>query len=366
MGRPARSPSRTTRKLLALSGLDAVLIATPDHWQKDFVIDALNAGKDVYVEKPLTRRGEEGPEIVRAARVNNRVCQVGMQQRSGEIYLEARERFVQSGKIGKISHVECVWHKRSRLAEAPAATRNNCAPDPAHYIRSCGMVDSMDWHSKVRFPGESARYRTARDKLLLAERGLRKQVEQVARLRRELPLGGAIAQDYVFEEGAAQPVRLSELFREGCDTLALYSFMFGPAMKQPCPMCTSFLDSLNGTAPHATQRINLAVVAKSPIGRIREFAGGRGWNNLRLLSSAGNTYNHDYHGETEDGGQLPLLNVFLSRKGKIHHFYATELLFSPPARGQNERHIDMMWPLWNLLDMTPAGRGTDWFPRLSY
>jgi len=232
----------------------------------------------------------------------------------------------------------------------------------------------MDWHAKVRFPGETARYRTARDKLLAAERGLRQQVEQVARMRRKLPLGGTPPEDYVFAEGAAdladaatpRPVRLSELFREGCDTLALYSFMFGPAMKQPCPMCTSFLDSLNGAAPHAAQRINLAVVAKSPIARIRGFARGRGWNHLRLLSSAANTYNRDYHAETEDGGQLPLLNVFVRRQGKIRHFYATELLFAPPARGQNERHIDMMWPLWNLLDLTPEGRGADWFPRLSY
>src|ERR1039457_6226306 len=133
----------------------------------------------------------------------------------------------------------------------------------------------MDGHSNIRFPGESTHYRDARDKLLTAEQDLRAQVEQVARLRRELPLGGEAAQDYVFEEGAAdiadtatvRPVKLSDLFREGFDTLALYSFMFGPEMKQACPMCTSFLDSLNGTAHHAAQRINLGVVAKSPIAR---------------------------------------------------------------------------------------------------
>ncbi|HLY19333.1 MAG TPA: DUF899 family protein [Bryobacteraceae bacterium] len=225
----------------------------------------------------------------------------------------------------------------------------------------------MDWHSGVTFPGESVRYRTARKKLLAAERDLRKQVERVARLRRKLPVGGALLQDYVFEEGPdGHAVKLSELFRDGLHTLALYSYMFGPRMKQPCPMCTSFLDSLNGAAPHAGQRLNLAVVAKSPIGRIREFGLGRGWNNLRLLSSAGNTYNRDYHGETADGGQLPLLNVFVRRGERISHFYATELLFSKPDRAQNERHIDMMWPLWNLLDMTPEGRGAGWYPRLSY
>jgi predicted dithiol-disulfide oxidoreductase (DUF899 family) len=232
----------------------------------------------------------------------------------------------------------------------------------------------MDWHSTVRFPGESASYRAARDELLAAERDLRRRVEQVAQLRRKLPLGGELPEDYAFEEGTdgladstgVVSVKLSDLFREGIDTLALYSFMYGPAMKQACPMCTSFLDSLNGAAPHARHRLNLAVVARSPIGRMREFAGARGWHNLRLLSSAGNTYNRDYHGETADGGQLPVFNVFVRRDGKIYHTYHTELLHAPPEPGQNERHIDMMWPLWNLLDLTPEGRGADWYPRLTY
>jgi len=216
-------------------------------------------------------------------------------------------------------------------------------------------------HSE-RFPAETPRYRASRKKLLIAERDLRRQVEKVAAMRRKLPLGGPIPEDYVFEEG----VKFSDLFRDGLNTLVIYSFMFGPDMKQACPMCTSFIDSLNGSAPHFEQRANLAVVAKSPIARLREFARGRGWNQLRLLSSARNTYNRDYHGETADGGQMPSLNVFVRKGGKIHHFYNTELVFLPGDRGQNQRHIDMAWPLWNLLDFTPEGRGTDWFPRLSY
>ena len=232
----------------------------------------------------------------------------------------------------------------------------------------------MDWYSTVRFPSESADYRAARDKLLAAERDLRQHVEQVAELRRKLPLGGELPEDYAYEEGAADPantttvvpVKLSALFREGLDTLALYNFMYGPAMKQACPMCTSFLDSLNGAAPHAAQRLNLAVVAKSPIGRIREFARGRAWHNLRLLSSAGNSYNRDNHGETADGGQMPVLSLFVRRDDRIYHSYSAELAFAPPEPGQNQRHIDMMWPLWNLLDLTPEGRGADWYPRLTY
>jgi predicted dithiol-disulfide oxidoreductase (DUF899 family) len=227
---------------------------------------------------------------------------------------------------------------------------------------------------EMRFPSETRRYRAARNRLLEAERDLRKRVEQVAVLRRKLPLGGQIPEDYVFEEGATdladaktvRAVRLSDLFREGLDTLVVYSFMFDLNMKQACPMCTSFIDSLNGTAPHFEQRANLAVVAKSPINRLRDFARGRAWSHLRLLSSAHSTYNRDYHGESPEGGQVPSLNVFVRRAGKIHHFYHTELVFLPGDRGQNQRHIDMAWPLWNLLDFTPEGRGTDWFPRLSY
>jgi predicted dithiol-disulfide oxidoreductase (DUF899 family) len=219
--------------------------------------------------------------------------------------------------------------------------------------------------SRVRFPGESRTYRGARNKLLEAELKLRKQVEQVAALRRRLPPGGAVPEDYEFEDDAKK-VRLSQLFARGKDGLILYSFMYGPKMEKPCPMCTAFLDSLDGAAPHVIQRANLAVVAKSSIERIREFARSRGWRNLRLLSSAGNTYNRDYHGETPDGSQMPSLNVFVRRGGALRHFFHTELLFAKAEKGQDSRHIDMAWPLWNLLDFTPEGRGSDWYPKLEY
>jgi predicted dithiol-disulfide oxidoreductase (DUF899 family) len=184
-------------------------------------------------------------------------------------------------------------------------------------------------------------------------------------MRRKLPPGGLIPEDYLFEEDTTS-VKLSGLFRDGLETLVIYSFMFGPNMKQACPMCTSFIDSLNGTAPHFAQRANLAVAAKSPIARIRGYAQERGWNQLRLLSSSANNYNRDYHGENPEGGQIPSLNVFIRRDGKVRHFYNTELVFLPGDKGQNQRHIDMMWPLWNLLDLTPEGRGADWYPKISY
>src|SRR6185369_13219669 len=100
-------------------------------------------------------------------------------------------------------------------------------------------------------------------------------------------------------------VTLLDLFPKGKDTLMVYNFMYGPSMEEPCPMCTSMLDSLNGAAQHVGQTVGLVVVAKSPLARIRAFARGRGWDQLRLVSSAGNTYNRDYHGEDKNGDQLP-------------------------------------------------------------
>ena len=131
-------------------------------------------------------------------------------------------------------------------------------------------------------------------------------------------------------------------------------------------MCSSMLDALNGNARHIGERTNLVVIAKSPIGRILEFARARGWSNLRLLSSASNSYNLDYHGEDEKGAQGPMMNVFVRRKGAIRHFWASEMLSAKSEPGQNARHVDMTWPLWNLLDLTPEGRGSDWYPKISY
>lgn len=222
----------------------------------------------------------------------------------------------------------------------------------------------------TRLPNETKEYRAARERLLEAEKELRAHVERVAEQRRALPLGGEVMEDYEFDmigaDGSPATARLSELFADGKDSLAIYSFMYGPDAESACPMCTSFIDSLDRTAPHARQRINLAVVAKSYIARVVEFSESRAWRDLRVLSSAGNTYNRDYRAEDEDGNQLPALNVFVRRGDKIYHFYNAELVYEPAEPGQNQRHMDMMWPLWNLLDVVPEGRGADWFPRLSY
>ncbi|HXC77869.1 MAG TPA: DUF899 family protein [Candidatus Acidoferrum sp.] len=227
---------------------------------------------------------------------------------------------------------------------------------------------------EVRFPGESTAYRDARNSLLKAEIELRRQIEAVAAQRRKLPLGGVVPHDYTFDEwdastNMARRVRLSELFEAGKDTLVLYNFMFVPGPKglpleEGCPSCTSIIDAIDGAAPHLVEQINFAVVAKAAMEQFRAHAKSRGYRHARLLSSANNTYNRDYNAEAADG-QLPIASVFVRRDGAIHHTWSSELFFVPSDPGQDMRHVDFMWPMWSILDLTPGGRG-DWHPELDY
>ena len=199
----------------------------------------------------------------------------------------------------------------------------------------------------------------------------------MAARRRALPLGGEVPEDYAFQEwdagagaGAPREVRLSELFGDR-DTLYLYSFMIvrpeqGLPFEGPCPSCTSIIDAIDGELPHITQRMAFAVATKPPIERFREHAATRGWRHARLLSSAPSSYNRDYGAEDADGGQWPLATVFVRRDGRIHHFWSSELWLAQREDGQGPRHVDFMWPLWAVLDRTPAGRDPQWGPALDY
>ena len=223
-------------------------------------------------------------------------------------------------------------------------------------------------HNKT-FPGETSEYRVARNELLAAEIALRRQTEAVAQMRRELPQGGMVAQDYVFDEivnGKPVKTRMSELFKPGKNTLAIYSMMYAPKDEKACPACTSIIDGVDGAAPHIVDRINFVIVSKAPLEKLLAWAKYRGWRNVRLLSSFSNTYNHDYFAENDKGGQLPALNIFQKTPEGIFHFYSTELLYAPSDAGQNARHVDMIWPVWNVFDLTPEGRGKDWFPKFEY
>jgi predicted dithiol-disulfide oxidoreductase (DUF899 family) len=240
--------------------------------------------------------------------------------------------------------------------------------------------------SSIRFPGESEEYRRERNRLLEAEAELRRAIEKVATQRRALPLGGVVPDDYRFEKASdGREVRFGELFETGKDTLVIYSFMFprysgdtrpGPEggetarlalSETPCASCTSILDSLDGAAVHLARGLNLAVVAKSDPGRIRNFARERGWRHLRMLSSRSNAYNRDYNAETPEGEQMPVINVFVRDGDHFRHAWASELMYAPRDEGLEARHVDLIWPIWNVLDLTPEGRGSEPnFPSLRY
>jgi predicted dithiol-disulfide oxidoreductase (DUF899 family) len=225
----------------------------------------------------------------------------------------------------------------------------------------------------IAFPGESGEYRSARNRLLGQEIEFRRATEALAAARRALPPGGVVPDDYAFagldSRGAITTVAFSQLFGPGKHTLFVYNMMFprAPDEDLPCPSCTQFLDAFDGVAEHASQRINVAVVAKAALPRIVAHAETRGWRRMRLLSSAGNTYNRDYHGESEDGTQQqPMLNVFHRDADAIRHVWGSELFYEPPDPGQDPRHGETIDPLWNLFDLTPEGRGSDWYPDLTY
>ncbi|RFU44940.1 DUF899 family protein [Paraburkholderia sp. DHOC27] len=218
--------------------------------------------------------------------------------------------------------------------------------------------------SPRRFPGESAEYRSARNALLAEEIELRRHLERVAAQRRALPPGGAVPEDYRFE-GEHGPVTLSAMFGEH-DTLVTYNFMFGPRRERPCPMCTSLLGAFDGEMADILQRVAFAVIARAPIERLIAFKNERGWRHLRLYSSGANRFNQAYANEDPEGEDTPAFNVFTKSGGVVRHFWGDEMSPETADPGQDPRGAPDPMPIWNILDLTPGGRGTGWYPRLEY
>jgi predicted dithiol-disulfide oxidoreductase (DUF899 family) len=216
--------------------------------------------------------------------------------------------------------------------------------------------------NRAGFPNESAAYREARNALLAEEIELRRHAERVAELRRRLPPGGEVPQNYRFV-GENGPVTLSEMFGDR-DTLAIYSYMFGPQRTAPCPMCTSFMGSFEGKVPDVEQRVALAFVARSPVERLLEAKRARGWTQLPVYSDPDGAFTRAY--VSSEDADVPGLTVFTRRDGVIRHFWSGEMSGEMADPGQDPRGSPELDPLWLLLDTTPGGRGRDWYPKLSY
>ena len=211
-------------------------------------------------------------------------------------------------------------------------------------------------------PNESEEYRRARDALLAEEIELRRHIERVAEQRRALPPGGKVTEEFHFE-GENGRVGFSDLFG-GRQTLAIYSYMFGPQRARPCPMCTSVLSAWDGSANDVGQRMALAVVARSPIQRLAGFKQERGWRRLKLYSDVSGDYTRRYVSAAD--ADVPAFNVFTRRDGVIRHFWGAEMGFATADPGQDPRGAPDLNPLWTLLDFTPEGRDAQWYPKLEY
>ncbi len=224
------------------------------------------------------------------------------------------------------------------------------------------MIDGT--YRQTNLQNESPEYLTKREELRLAEIELMRQRERVAELRRALPKGAAV-QDYEFLEGPASlddgdapttKVRLSELFTAPNRSLVIYHFMFGKKQTKACPMCTAWIDAFNGVAHHLAQNVDLAIVAAADPSTLQGFARDRGWDKLRLLSAGESTFKYDLGSEDREGGQDSTISVFTrDNDGTLRHCYSGHPWLADDVK---ERGIDELNPIWNLLDLTPQGRGT--------
>lgn len=214
---------------------------------------------------------------------------------------------------------------------------------------------------------ESEAYVAARDELRVAELEVTLQRERVAELRRQLP-EGPLVEDYDLLEASLDrapgaQVRLSELFSGPGRPLIVYQLMFGKLQVEPCPMCTMWVDGLNGIVEHVMQRADLAIVAAADVAALRGHAFDRGWSRLRVLSAGTSTFKRDLGSEDAEGYQEPRISVFAKdASGRIRLTYSV----SPQLSGEmSERGIDLYCATWQLLDLTPEGRG-DWYSSLRY
>ena len=219
--------------------------------------------------------------------------------------------------------------------------------------------------ARTPFPGASPAYDTARQALLAEEIELRRHMTRVVDQRRALPPGPVIAKDYRFKDEQAFEVGLAELFGDK-DTLVSYFWMYGPQRERPCPMCTNWLGAVNGNAADIKQRVALKVFGRSPVERQYAFARERGWRDLNFVQTVGDDYARDLGLMNADGSENPALVVFKRDGQQVRLFWASEMRREMADPGQDPRDAPDIASLWSILDLTPGGRGTDWYPKLQY
>jgi predicted dithiol-disulfide oxidoreductase (DUF899 family) len=219
--------------------------------------------------------------------------------------------------------------------------------------------------ARTPFPGASAEYDAARRALLAEEIEFRRHMTRLATQRRALPPGPVISKNYRFKDEQGMEVGLHDLFGAK-DTLVTYFWMYGPARDRPCPMCTNWLGSVNGNAADIKQRVALKILGRSGVERQYAFAHERGWRDLNFVQTLGDDYAQDLGILMPDGSEYPALVVFRREAGAVRLFWASEMTRAMADPGQDPRDAPDIASLWSVLDLTPEGRGTDWYPKLQY
>ena len=218
---------------------------------------------------------------------------------------------------------------------------------------------------RKQYPGESESYSRARAALLAEEIEFRRHMTRLAEQRQSLPAGPVVEKNYRFRDENGSEVGLSDLFGAH-DTLITYFWMYGPQRERPCPMCTNWLGSVNGNAVDVKQRVALRILGRSPVERQKAFAAERGWRHLDFVQTIGDDYARDLGVLSEKGDESPALVVYRKDGDAVRFFYAAEMPLEAADPGQDPRIAPDIASLWNLLDLTPEGRGKDWYPKLSY
>jgi predicted dithiol-disulfide oxidoreductase (DUF899 family) len=219
--------------------------------------------------------------------------------------------------------------------------------------------------AKTPFPGASAEYEKARQALLAEEIEFRRHLTRLTEQRRALPPGPVITKNYRFKDEQDFEVGLLELFGDR-DTLVTYFWMYGPQRGRPCPMCTNWLGAVNGNAADIKQRVALKILGRSSVERQYAFAQERGWRDLNFVQTVGDDYAKDLGILLPDGSEYPALIVFKRDGDQVRLFWASEMTKAMGDPGQDPRDAPDIASLWSILDLTPDGRGTDWYPKLQY
>lgn len=219
---------------------------------------------------------------------------------------------------------------------------------------------------KPRFSNESAAYAKAREALLAEEIEVRRRVGELSKHIRELPEGPEMAEGWKFVSPNGGEVGLADMFGPH-DTLVLYHWMYGPERARPCPMCTNLLGPLAANAADLKQRVSLAVVARSKVERLIAFGMERGWRDLPYYQAVGDEFSLAIGGlDPESKGEIPVLMVLRKKDNRVRLHWMGETTLEMADPGEDPRGAVDISPLWNILDLTPAGRDPKWYPKLSY